>query len=244
MNKTLQRIAIILVLGISAFLIHDWWQDRIEFKREKISNGWFKYSNDKVEFEYPNKLRNCTECSVNTGNIYKIMTDGDYIIMTMYNQNSSYLINPNRNFAYPKNNKTSEIRMELDSILLKNNINPTDSFINKNLKIQEILLNPDSNTMKYDMSLLGKQVAVEINSDELKDCGSESWNFWKLKREGDNITKLVFGLDDGRFFSSEGEENVFFEIQKIKRRNFYAHKKGNLSEKEIAKFFNSIKIKQ
>lgn len=188
------------------------------------------------------KLRNCYECSVETGNIYNVMTDGDYIIMSMSNQNSSHLINPKRKFEKPRNLKLSEIRKEIDSIVQKNNLNPTDSFIINNLQIQEIQLNPDSNKMRYDMRILGEQILAEITSDELKDCGSEPWNYWKLKREGDNINKFAFELESGRFFLKQGKEETFFEIQKIKRSNLYTHKKENLNKNEIASFFNSIKI--
>jgi hypothetical protein len=244
MSKNLKAILILSIIGISIFLVKDWQKKKIEFQREKISNGWYKYSNDIVEFEYPKKLRNCYECSVKTGNTYNVMTDGDYIIMTMSNQNSSYLINPKRKFANPKSNRTSEIRFELDSIMLKNNINPTDIFIIDNLQIQEIQLNPESSKMKYAMRLLGEQVFAEITSDELKNCGSESWNYWKLNREGGNMRKFAFGLKSGRFFLKQGNEEIFFEIQKIKRSNLYTFNKENLGAKEIASFFDSIKMKE
>lgn len=244
MKKYLKPILLISLIGFSSFLIYDGWKDKIEFNREKISNGWYKYSNDKVEFEYPNKLRNCTECSVKTGNIYTILTDGDYIIATMSNQNSSYLVNPQRKFANPKNNSTSEIRMKLDSIVIKNNITPSDSFILNNLQIQDIQLYPDSSKMRYSMGILGEQLFADITSDELKDCGVESWNNWKLKTEGENLKKMAFGLVDGRCFLRQGKEEVFFEVQKVKRRSLYTHYKENLDEKALARFFNSIKIKE
>ena len=245
MSKNLKRILIVSLVGISIFLIWDWQKNKIEFQKERTLDGWYKYSNNFIEFEYPLKLRNCHECGpMKTGSIFTVMTDGEYILMTMSNQNSSYIINPEQIFTNPKNERTREIRTKLDSIVLKNNISPTDTFIMDNLQIKEIQLYPDSSKMRFDMKILDEQLFAEITSDELKNCGFESWNYWKLEREGDNIKKFVFGLMDGRFFLSQGKKEIVFEIQKIKRRNLYTNARHNLNEKELARFFNSIKMKK
>lgn len=244
MAKNLKALFILSIIGISIYFVQDWNKKKIDFQRDKMSNGWYKYSNSIVEFEYPKKLRNCYECSIKTGHIYNVMTDEDYIIMIMSNQNSSNLINPNRKFENPQNSKLSGIRMEIDSVIKNKNFNPTDSFILNKLHIQEIQIDPDSNKMKFDLMILGEQLLKEITTEEMDDCGSEPWNYWKLKREGENIKKFAFTSESGRCYSNKEKEEVFFELQKIKRSTLYTFEKENLNEKEIAKFFESIKIKK
>ena len=246
MNKNLKRILIISLIGLSIFLINDWQKKKIEFQRENSLNGWYKYSNGSIEFEYPKKLRNCYECGLmRTGNIFTTMTDEEYVIMTMSNQNSSYLINPQRKFKNPLNQKLKTVRMKMDSIAQKNNLNPTDSFIVENLKINEIQLNIDSNRMNFDLSLLNESFSQELTFTEFNDCNSEPWNYWKLKKEENNdIKKFAYNLESGRFFLKRGSKEIFFELQKIKRTNLYNSTKHELDEKEIERFFNSIKMKK
>jgi hypothetical protein len=91
---------------------------------------------------------------------------------------------------------------------------------------------------------LGEQLQKEITSKEMYDCGSEPWNLWKLKKEGEKIKKFAFNSESGRCFLNNGKEEVFFELQKIKRTTLYTSNKENLNEKEIAKFLQSIKMKK
>lgn len=243
MGKYLKIVLILSIIGASIFLIKDWQKNKIEFQRVSNSNGWYTYSNDFIRFMYPRKLRNCHECSMNTGGIYKVMTDGEYIIMMMSNQNSSYLINPNVLFGQPRNEKLVEVRMKIDSIAKENNLTPTDSFVMENLQIQEIQLDLDSSKMKYELNILGETIFAEINPDEFNDCGFASWKYWKLKREGNKIKKFGFGLESGRLFIKENEEEAFFEFQKVKRRNLYTISTEDLGRKDLARFFRSIQMK-
>lgn len=213
MKRIIVGFTFLTVVALT-FLIIDWKKNKIEFKSERLNNGWYKYSNDKIEFEYPNKLRNCYECNyIKTGSIFNVMTDGEYIIMTMRNRNASYMISPEQQFIHPTNKKTKEIRLQIDSILLEKNIEPTDSFLVQNLMIDKIRLNLDSNEMKYNLVILGvgESIVAKINSDEFNDCGSLSWNkFRALQREKGNIRQFAFGSESGRFLLNQGNEDVFF----------------------------------
>lgn len=57
MSKNLKSILFLSIIGISIFLIWDWQRKKINFQKEKISNGWYKYSNDFIQFEYPKKIK-------------------------------------------------------------------------------------------------------------------------------------------------------------------------------------------
>lgn len=240
MNKYLKRILLLGILGLGIFFFNDWSKKRINLEREELSNGLYKYSDERISFVYPYKLRNCYECTIKTGNIYTVLTDGEYIIMYMSNKNSSYLIQPKKQFVSPESDKEKIIRNQIDNLLIKENIDPTDSFILDSLVIKSIkFISDEEEDMNYEMEILGNIIDATIKGNEL----SNDERYFGLNKEDGELNKFTFTSESGVFFFQKDNKEFFFEFQKIRRNTLYTLNKNTLTKRDMNRFFNSFKIK-
>lgn len=244
MSKRLKLIIALLIVGVLIYAFNYWQKSKIDLERVEMSNGWFKYANDQVEFEYPGKLRNCYECMVASGSVYTVMTDENYIIMFMCNYNSAYLVNPQMGFLNQKTKEGLIVRNRIDSILIKHGVVPTDGIVEDSLVINEIKFNEENDEMNFNMEILGVPINSVITTEEMSVCGASSWGVWSLVQDEGYLEKFAFGTYSGRFNLQKGEEEIFFEMQKIKRNTLYNHDEKRLSQKDMLRFYKSIELRE
>ena len=241
MNKRINKLLIIGLVGLLAFLIYDWQRKRTDFDREDLANGWYRYSNDDFVFHYPGKLRNCYECPFNNG-IYSFLTDGNYVIMYSSEEAESSKVYPQSVFTYPINSKVKELREVMDSILLSNEISPTDRAIRDNLIIQEIDYSFEDAVMTFQMEVMGVPIISTFETDDLTVCSS--WNNWSLDNRSDGVKKFGFGSFGGGLFLQKDEKVIFFTVVKINRTFFlYKDNSYKLSRRELFRIFRNVEYK-
>lgn len=244
MNKNLRRLTITAAIIVAIYLVYDWQRKKTNLEREEITNGWYRYSNDEIEFDYPGKLRNCYECYPTSGSVYTVLTDENYVIMFMMNQNTDYLADEKRFFAYPEYKSEQVIRDRIDSILVRENLVPTDSLVFDLLKVNFIEFDPEEEVMTYGMEIKGRVLSVQLDGLRESRRGRRSYSYNGLDKEEGSVKRFFFDRSSGGLQLKNGQDDLVFEVIKIKRNRLLLPPGGSsMKLTDYHRFFKSVKLK-
>lgn len=245
MNKTLKRLAITAAMVLVIYLVYDWQRKKTNLDREKITQDWYRYSNDEVEFDYPGKLRNCYECFPTSGSVYTVLTDDSYVVMFMLNQNINYLPDEKRHFAFPEYNVEQAARNRIDSVLIQKNLVPTDSLVFDLLRVNSIEFSPEKEEMTYDMEIEGEPIIAQLDGLRESLRRKRKYYYNGLDKDEDNVKRFYFGQNSGGLQLKNDQDDLVFEIKKIRNNQLLLPPSERpMKLEEYHRFFKSIKLKK
>lgn len=245
MNKNLKRLAIVAAIIMVIYLVYDWQRKKTNLEREEVTTGWYRYSNDEVEFDYPGKLRNCYECYPTSGSIYTVLTDEKYVVMFMLNKNINYLLDEKRVFAYPEYYSEQAVRDRIDSVLIQENLVPTDSLVFELLEVNSIEFDPIEEVMNYDMEIGGRPIFAQLDGVQENRRRRSSYNYRGLDKEEGSVKRFFFNRSSGGLQLKNNENDLVLEIIKIKSNKLFLPPSGSsLKLENCHRFFKSVKLKK